>query len=168
MPLSSASRGTGWVYAQMPLLAAALALPVLQHMVHLASGWPAPLIWPARVVGAVSVAGAVALFSVASRALGPDLVATPAPRVGGVLQTEAIYGRMRHPIYSAIMLGTWGWSLLWNSFVGLALALTCCVFFSVKAAAEERYLRSRYRGYDRYAEAVPRFLPRTRGRSPVA
>jgi protein-S-isoprenylcysteine O-methyltransferase Ste14 len=160
MSESPASRGIEWVYAQMPLLAAGVAWPVLQHMLGVLDAWPGVLIWPSRLAGAAAVTGAVLLFRAAGAVLGPDLVATPAPRPDGVLRTSGVYAVVRHPMYSAIMIGVAGWALLWTSELGLAIVLVCCVFFPLKAVHEERYLRARYPDYDAYAGRVPRFIPR--------
>jgi protein-S-isoprenylcysteine O-methyltransferase Ste14 len=154
------SRGMGWVYAQIPLLALALTWPVAQHMLGVLDAWPSALVWPARVLGAIAVAGAVLLFRAARAVLGPDLVAVPAPRPDGVLRTVGVYASVRHPIYVAIMLGVAGWALLWTSEGGLVVALACCTFFSLKTVHEERYLRARYPDYEAYADRVPRFIPR--------
>jgi protein-S-isoprenylcysteine O-methyltransferase Ste14 len=107
----------------------------------------------------MAVAG-VLIFRAASHVLGEDLVALPIPRAGGTLRREGVYGQVRHPIYSSIVLGLVGWALLWTSVIGLALSFVCVTFFVFKTQAEERYLRATYPGYQHYERTVPRFFPR--------
>jgi protein-S-isoprenylcysteine O-methyltransferase Ste14 len=159
--------GQVWVTAQIPLLAASLAWPVIQQLLHVADAWPSVLLWPARVVGAAAVLGAVGIFRAANRELGSDLVANPVPRPGAHLHSAGIYGHIRHPIYSAIVLGVAGWSTLWGSTLGLVLAAACTIFFLIKTRAEERYLRRRYDTYDVYASQVPRYVPKVRRKTLV-
>lgn len=159
---STSRPGQAWVTAQIPLLAASLACPVIQHLLPVPGMWPSILLWPGRVAGAVAVLVAVGLFRAAKQELGSDLVASPAPRSGAHLHCAGIYRQIRHPIYSAIILGTVGWSMLWTSVVGLTLAGACTIFFLFKTVAEERYLRRRYLLYEEYSSEVPRYIPRLR------
>jgi protein-S-isoprenylcysteine O-methyltransferase Ste14 len=156
------SKGETWVRVQMPLLAATTAWPVVQHLLGVPSRWPAALVWPSRIVGALTVVAAVALFLIAKAVLGSDLVSTPVPRDGGVFHRSTVYGRIRHPIYTAIMAASLGWSLLWISPLGVILAVFLCIFFVLKTNAEERFLKLRYPEYVRYSHEVPRFFPRVR------
>jgi protein-S-isoprenylcysteine O-methyltransferase Ste14 len=164
---STTRPGQAWVTAQIPLLAASLAWPVIQHLLPVGSMWPSILLWPGRVTGAGAVLVAVGLFRAAKRELGSDLVASPVPRSGAHLHSAGIYRQIRHPIYSAIILGTVGWSMLCTSVVGLALGGACTIFFLFKTVAEERYLRRRYHSYEEYASRVPRYIPRLRRKTLV-
>lgn len=157
---SSTARGEGWVRVQIPLLAAAVAAPVILRI----AGSPGPSRWylppPAIAVGVPLLLGGVLLFRAARAVLGKDLIALPAPRDGGRLHRDGIYRRLRHPIYAALTLSLAGWALLWGSVAGLALTAVCAMFFAFKVRAEERFLRARYIEYDEYAARVPAFLPR--------
>jgi protein-S-isoprenylcysteine O-methyltransferase Ste14 len=152
--------GVWWIRAQIPLLAATVALPVIQHLVSAPALWPHVFTWPGRFLGAALVLAGAVLFRVASAVLGRDLIALPAPRNGGTLRRRGVYGRLRHPIYAAIVICATGWALLWSSGVGLLLCALCAVFFSRKVRVEEIFLRAQYPEYEAYAREVPQFLPR--------
>ncbi|HEX6509448.1 MAG TPA: isoprenylcysteine carboxylmethyltransferase family protein [Chloroflexota bacterium] len=156
----SARRAARWVWVQIPLLAVTLTVPVAQWMLHLQTSRPPQLIWPARILGLAGIVGAILLFRASQRMLGGDLVATPAPVAGATLRETGVYGRIRHPIYAAIICGVIGWALLWNSVVCLGLALICIAFFLAKTRYEERLLVAHYPGYAEYRRRVPAFLPR--------
>lgn len=77
------------------------------------------------------------------------------------LLEEGIYGRVRHPRYVAIMVGTAGWALFVD-FMGVYLMLPLLfVGLWLVVLLEERELRARFGDrYEEYCERVPRFIPR--------
>jgi protein-S-isoprenylcysteine O-methyltransferase Ste14 len=152
-----------WVVVQIPLEAATVAVPVVQVLIGHPSGWPEAMLWPARLVGAILAVAAFLIFRAAAQVLGPDLVATPRPSAGSHLRETGIYGRVRHPIYVAVILGALGWALLWSSTVGLILAALCLVFLVLKSRYEESLLLNRFPAYAAYARRVPAFVPRSPG-----
>lgn len=82
----------------------------------------------------------------------------------GVLLTDGIYGRMRHPRYVEVVLGTAAYCLIAN-YIGayIVLAASIAVLYVV-VLMEERELRRRFgEAYDAYARRVPRFFPRFSG-----
>ncbi len=85
----------------------------------------------------------------------------------GALLTGGIYGRIRHPRYVAVFLGTWGWTLFANfSGAYLVVAISSLLLLGV-VWIEERELHDRFGpAWDRYAETVPRFIPRRSGTRP--
>jgi protein-S-isoprenylcysteine O-methyltransferase Ste14 len=84
----------------------------------------------------------------------------------GALLTDGIYGRMRHPRYVEVVLGTAAYCLVAN-YIGayIVLAASIAVLYMV-VLLEERELRRRFgKAYDDYARRVPRFIPRVGGRA---
>lgn len=82
----------------------------------------------------------------------------------GVLLTDGIYGRMRHPRYVEVVLGTLVYCLIAN-YAGayIVLAAAVPVLYAV-VLLEERELRQRFgAAYTAYARRVPRFFPRFSG-----
>jgi protein-S-isoprenylcysteine O-methyltransferase Ste14 len=84
----------------------------------------------------------------------------------GVLLTDGIYARMRHPRYVEVVLGTLVYCLIAN-YVGAYIVLGASVpVLYVVALLEERELRRRFgAAYEAYARRVPRFVPRPSGRA---
>lgn len=91
--------------------------------------------------------------------MGNSLSPFPAPADRGSLVTGGIFSLVRHPIYSSIVLGAAGLSLMTHSPWRAALTVAMVAFFDAKSRAEERMLRERYPGYAAYAERVKRFVP---------
>jgi protein-S-isoprenylcysteine O-methyltransferase Ste14 len=91
--------------------------------------------------------------------LGKSLTPLPYPREDGELVTTGLYGIVRHPLYSGIMLATAGWvifTLSWPHALGwLALAL----LLERKATQEERWLVQKYPDYEAYRQRVKKLIP---------
>lgn len=83
----------------------------------------------------------------------------------GRLLSEGIYGRVRHPRYLAIIIGSFGWALFVNYAGVYVLAILTVPGIYLVAVLEERELLERFGDeYARYRERVPRFVPRLRTR----
>jgi protein-S-isoprenylcysteine O-methyltransferase Ste14 len=78
----------------------------------------------------------------------------------GVLLTEGIYSRVRHPRYIEVMLGVLAYALFAN-YVGVyILALATLPALLLVVVLEERELRQRFGDeYADYCARVPRFIP---------
>jgi protein-S-isoprenylcysteine O-methyltransferase Ste14 len=124
----------GWtlVLAQGVLLVVLLLLP-----------WREPTLL-SLAVGVPLMAGGILLGLVAGRRLGGALTPTPVPIPGAGLRTDGLYSRLRHPIYSAILLAVLGLVVAIGSWWSLAWALLILVFFSVKYRWEDRMLHAEY------------------------
>jgi protein-S-isoprenylcysteine O-methyltransferase Ste14 len=80
---------------------------------------------------------------------------------GGKLITDGIYGRMRHPRYAAVWLGTVAFALFTNYLAVYILAIALIPALYLLVVLEEKELRDRFGDeYVRYCERVPRFMPR--------
>jgi len=66
---------------------------------------------------------------------------------------------VRHPIYSGIIIGAFGWSLLRGSIIALVLSVALLVFFHLKSRREERWLVERYPEYADYQKRVKKIIP---------
>jgi protein-S-isoprenylcysteine O-methyltransferase Ste14 len=83
----------------------------------------------------------------------------PELKAGGRLITDGIYARIRHPMYTAVLLAMLAaiaadprlWRVLvWVALLGVLLA---------KARREESYLRARFPEYAAYCARTRRLLP---------
>ncbi|NIN70387.1 MAG: hypothetical protein GTO46_00335 [Gemmatimonadetes bacterium] len=85
---------------------------------------------------------------------------------GGRLITEGIYGRIRHPRYIAVWLGTVAVAFFTNYLAIYIIAVAILPALYLVVVMEEKELRDRFgEEYVRYCERVPRFFPRRTGAS---
>lgn len=84
---------------------------------------------------------------------------TPTPNTQARLVESGIYARVRHPIYTAVLLGAFGLALGHGHIVPLLVAVILFIFFTAKSRYEEHMLRAAYPGYAAYMQRTGRFLP---------
>jgi|GEM_PF-1680525 len=106
-------RGGGWVAGQFVLLACLLGLSVL----HPGAG---PALW--RFAGVLVLIVAVAVAIAGTKALGRNLTPFPKPADHAKLVQHGIYAKIRHPLYTAVMLTGIGWALVWLIWPALLAA----------------------------------------------
>lgn len=71
------------------------------------------------------------------------------------------YAYTRNPLYLGSMLIAFGFALASRSvWIGIALAVLFTVIYVPVIHSEEAFLRSKFTGYDEYAQRVPRLIPR--------
>jgi protein-S-isoprenylcysteine O-methyltransferase Ste14 len=138
------------VAVQLLLLAGLLGLPG-------ARAWTAPQ-WLIAVAAAAIIAAAAVAVAGALR-LGSGLTASPLPVSGGQLRTTGVYACVRHPIYSALLLGGAGVVVLGGRVSRVWVWLALLGLLWVKTRFEERNLAARFPGYRSYAAATPRLVP---------
>jgi len=141
--------GSGLVLLQFGLLA---VLAVL--------AWPAVENWAIPPVAWASAAGAVLLIGWTLRVNRPgNFNIHPRPRMGGTLVTNGPYAWIRHPMYTAFLLGalalawTAGNDEAWMAWWALSLVLWA------KSTLEERWMLAQHPGYAHYREQTKRFVP---------
>ena len=146
------SEATRWVAAQLVLFAAWLAVVLL-------TASPASTV--RSIIGGLMIVLAVGIMEAARRALGRNLTPYPQPRTGATLTSTGIYGHVRHPIYTGVILALAGASVLAGSIVAGIVALGFFAFFTAKSSVEERALAINVTGYEEYRQSVRgRFFPR--------
>jgi protein-S-isoprenylcysteine O-methyltransferase Ste14 len=110
---------------------------------------------PVRLAGAGLVIAGLLLAGSASRAL-----ASAGP---GALVTSGPYGRLRHPLYTGLVLSLAGNALRWPSRVAAIATLACAaLYFSLAAAEDGDARRSLGDRWERYAAVVPAVFGRRR------
>lgn len=92
--------------------------------------------------------------------LGRALTASPIPLAEASLVTHGVYGLVRNPIYSGLMLGGLGLVVFGASGWHLATWIALVVLLASKTRWEERMLAAAHPQFDAYAQRVGRFLPR--------
>lgn len=127
--------------------------------------WPGAPVWSenaiavSRWLGAALMIAGAPLAAVALRSLGKSLTALPYPTDDGELVTTGPYAIVRHPIYSGLILGAFGWGLWLHSGLVLLYAVALFVLFDLKSRQEERWLMERYPDYAEYRTRVKKLLP---------
>lgn len=103
-------------------------------------------------VGLMGIGAAVGI--VAMIQLGRQLVPQPSPVRGGRLIETGLYGVVRHPIYTAVLLLIAGSMFRSVSLAGLSVLVVTMLFFDRKSAYEESLLADAYPSYDGYRRRV--------------
>lgn len=138
------------------------ALVGAQMILIAALAWPVSLpgASPRVVVGVLAIAAAVALAFLALAAMRGDTFSVmPEPVAGGRLCRRGPYALVRHPMYSAVLLGGLGavavWPLAWKAACLIALAAV----LAAKIRREERLLAKAYPEYADYRRSTGALLP---------
>jgi protein-S-isoprenylcysteine O-methyltransferase Ste14 len=117
---------------------------------------------PGRVPidAAVAAAAAVALGLWALSANRPgNFNIRPLPREGGHLVQHGPYRWIRHPMYSALLLGGVAAARLSGDGSAWLLLAALAVVLRIKSAVEERGMIARYPAYQDYQRRTRRFVP---------
>ncbi len=83
----------------------------------------------------------------------------PEVKHGARLITSGPYRWIRHPMYSAVLLGMAAFVAADPDAARLALYVALLIVLAMKAAREEEYLRAAFTEYDAYAARTQRFIP---------
>ena len=149
---SATLKDLSWVTVQLVLLAALLSMPPFGLL-----SFPAPL----RPLGLLIGFAGLVLSGVATWQLkaGRSHTPMPSPRAGAALLTRGLYRRVRHPVYSGLLVWAFGMAISTASGLHFALFGLLWAFFHAKAAHEEKLLAQTFSGYIEYAARTPRFFP---------
>ncbi|NJL56045.1 isoprenylcysteine carboxylmethyltransferase family protein, partial [bacterium] len=83
----------------------------------------------------------------------------PTPNERAALVQTGLYARIRHPIYTGVLITGIGAALAHGHIIILAIAAILAIFFTVKARYEESLLGVVYPEYADYRQRTGRFLP---------
>jgi protein-S-isoprenylcysteine O-methyltransferase Ste14 len=104
---------------------------------------------------------ALGLFISAARTMGANWSIVARMREGHELVTGGVFGRLRHPIYTAMGAFLIAMAIAFGHEYGLILALPLFALGTgIRVHEEEKLLRGEFgAAYDDYAARVKRFLP---------
>jgi protein-S-isoprenylcysteine O-methyltransferase Ste14 len=91
--------------------------------------------------------------------LNTNLSPYPTPKAGGELVQTGLYAYIRHPIYTGILLLTFGYAIHEVSDYKILVSIALLVLFYFKTSYEEKRLEAVYPEYPAYRQRVGRFLP---------
>jgi len=92
--------------------------------------------------------------------LNKNLSPFPSPKTDSSLVTHGIFKYIRHPIYTAIILGMFVWSLYQQSLYQLIISILILILFYFKSKYEEQLLCKKFDDYKDYMQKTGRFLPK--------
>jgi protein-S-isoprenylcysteine O-methyltransferase Ste14 len=145
--------GYGWVVVQIALF----VLYGIALVLGSGASWGA---W--RWLGMPLLAVGAWVGLAALRMHGRRLTPLPEPNPALGLLRTGVYARVRHPMYTGLLLSAFGLAIVAQKPLAIAAAGALTVFFNLKAREEERRLRRCYPDYADYQRATGRFLPRWR------
>ncbi|WP_138275971.1 methyltransferase family protein [Rhodoluna limnophila] len=114
----------------------------------------------AYIGGVLFIAPGILILFFALRDLGASLTANPVPKEKGKLVTTGLYQTIRHPIYTGLLLASFGSVVQSMAFVKLVFWLLLVALITYKAIWEESLLEKKYQGYADYKKQTGRFLPK--------
>jgi len=113
----------------------------------------------ALAAGLLLLAGGGVLALAATVSLGRNLSPLISPRSGSVLIEHGVYRLVRHPIYSGLILGAAGLTLLRGGRLTLLYALLLTLLLDRKASCVEVLLLAHFPGYADYRRRVRKLIP---------
>ena len=120
----------------------------------------APVQTPWHGIGAAALAGVASAIGVwALYTMRHSLRIAPTPRDDAVLIQHGIYARLRHPMYTAVVLLVAAITLYRPSTSVVAVAAVNLTYYLAKARYEEGLLAARYPDYGLYRSRTWGVLP---------
>lgn len=96
----------------------------------------------------------------AALSLQRSLTAMPIPKADGKMTRQGLYRYVRHPMYSSVLLFSFGIALYSGSLYKYLLVGSLFILLYFKSSYEESFLSEKYPDYSNYAKVTPRFLPK--------
>jgi len=147
-------RGEGWVVLQIVLIAAVFLSAFAGH------SWSGTLLVVAFAAGGGLLATGLGMLVAGAATLGKALTPLPAPKREDDVVSTGVYRLVRHPMYGGGLLIALGWTIVFATWLGLAITVVLAVFLDLKSRREELWLVEQLRGYEAYRRATPhRLLP---------
>ena len=138
-----------------------LGIPVWALGYILAARTPSPALftssWASQALGWLLILAGAAVIVVGLRSLGWRAVS---PSLSDSLVESGLYARVRHPLYSGMLLELAGLAVLLPTPPMLVACALGVIWTLLQARLEELDLLQRLPGYADYMRRVPRFVPR--------
>ena len=83
----------------------------------------------------------------------------PQPKSTAQLITSGPYALIRHPMYSALLLGAAAFIIVDGSYLKIGLWIALAVVLLIKSRLEERLMAQRFSEYADYRAHTKRFVP---------
>jgi len=106
----------------------------------------------------IITAAVIATWAFSSMRSGTFTV-LPEPKAGASFTQAGPYKHVRHPMYSAVIIGGLGATLCHADVVSVVQLMMLIVLLIVKLQREERYLTTRYAAYEHYKTQTKALAP---------
>ena len=83
----------------------------------------------------------------------------PEPSADAILITNGPYRFIRHPMYTAILMGCIGLFITKFTWMRLVILITLAIVLFIKLMLEERMLCQKFEGYKNYMQKTQRLFP---------
>lgn len=110
--------------------------------------------------GVLFIAPGLIIIYFGIKQLGGSLTVHPQPKSDAKLIETGLYKVVRHPIYTGLLLATFGSVVQSMAVVKLFVWLILVVVLNYKARWEEKLLSATYANYADYMTRTGRFVPR--------
>lgn len=91
--------------------------------------------------------------------LNKNLSPYPSPKSGSELVTNGIYGIVRHPIYTGIIVTTVSFGVYNGDIIRIVIGVVIWILFEYKASYEEGLLSDKFPEYEGYKKATGKIFP---------
>jgi protein-S-isoprenylcysteine O-methyltransferase Ste14 len=115
---------------------------------------------PIRIIGLTLSLFGLVIVILPIISMGKNISPFPEPVKNATLIIKGIYRYIRHPMYSGILVGLFGYSLYSENILRLMIVSLLTVLFIFKTVYEEQALATKFSGYDAYKKKTGRFFPR--------
>jgi protein-S-isoprenylcysteine O-methyltransferase Ste14 len=142
----------GWILValQFALLIALVFIPTQPS--------PSPAIY---TIGRTLAIASLFLLVIAAFFLRPSITALPEPRADAPFITSGVYGYIRHPMYSALILFSLGAALYKWSPLALLVAIVLIIVLNIKYRYEDSLLRAKWPQASEYQNKVGALFPKS-------
>ncbi|MCL6462630.1 Protein-S-isoprenylcysteine O-methyltransferase Ste14 [Flavobacterium micromati] len=107
----------------------------------------------------VSITGFI-ILALSVLQLNKNLTVFPTPKSDSELITFGMYKFSRHPIYTGLILFTFGYAFYKVSWLKLVISLSLFLLFYFKTNYEEQQLLQKFTDYKEYKKKINRFFPK--------
>jgi len=115
---------------------------------------------PWFILGFLLVILSIVVFVFAKRDLKEAFHPFPQPKENAPFITNGIYSRVRHPMYSAFLLGAVGFSSMKQSGITFITTILLYLILSIKYRLEDELLRRIWDSAKDYQARTPALIPR--------
>ena len=106
----------------------------------------------------ISIIGLL-LVIIAILQLNKNLSPFPTPKTHSVLLQNGLYKVVRHPIYSGLILMSFGYGVYQDSVYKILIATFLFILFHFKTQYEEQQLQNKFPEYQSYKSKTKKFFP---------